>query len=110
MSMYGNYNLAQAGKSQFLNVNGTSDTLTMSSNIQGLWFYSTQDCWINIGTGTVVAAKPAAEMLAVDSFFLPANTIKEVAVPASTDEKPCVVAATQDSAAGTLHVQEWKLS
>ena len=110
MSMYGNYNLAQAGKSQFLTVDGTSDTLTMSSNIQGLWFYSTQDCWIKIGTGTVVAVKPSAQKVVTDSFFLPANTIKETNVPASTDEKPCVIAAIQDSASGNLHVMEWNLS
>ena len=110
MSMYGNYNLAAVGNSQHLTVDGSTDFLTMSSNVQGLLCYSTADCWVAVGTGTVTAVKPSGEKVSTGSFFLPAATVREFAVPSSTDEKPVKVAAVQDSATGILHVQEWKLS
>ena len=109
MSMYGNYNLAAVGKSQYLTVDSSSDTLTMSSGIQGLLLYSTTDCWVSIGPAPTAAA-PGAEKTAVVSLFLPSSTIREFSVPKSTDEAPLLVAAIRDTADGVLHVQEWKLS
>lgn len=101
---YGNENLAGVVACQYITTGAASDSTTLQSNIQGITLYSTEDAWVNIGTGTVTAAAPSGEKVSGESFFLPSQVFVDVPVPSTTDEKPCVVAAIQDSASGNVYL------
>lgn len=101
---YGNENLALITSCQYITFDGTSDSSTLQSNVQALTLFATEPCWVKIGKGAQTAAAPGAEKTVSDSFYVPADAFLDVAVPSSTDENPCVIAAIQDSAGGNLYI------
>lgn len=107
MSAYGNDNLLQKNQGQFLTVDGTSDTVTLNKNTYAVELYAAQNCWVTWGTAPT-AVKPGAEKTTGDSFYLPASTTRIYPVPYGTDTAPIKLAAIQDSASGSLFVNEFR--
>lgn len=81
-------------KVSFTGTSARSAQLGASSQIVRL--YATQDCWVAIGTSSIVAAANNGT-----AFFLPKGTLEHLVVDGGT-----YVAAIQDSAAGDLHITE----
>ena len=110
---YGNSNLALVSGSQFLTVDGTSDTVTLPQGTNAVGFFATAACWVMIGNPgeTPVAAAPGAEKTVVTKeFYVPAQTfVPEQQISGATDERPIKVAAIQASAGGRLYVYHWKV-
>jgi hypothetical protein len=97
----------QVKSSQFLTVDGTSDTVTLAPGTQAVYLYAIAACWVTSGFGTVTAVKPGAEKTSSKAFYVPAATlIGPVKVPVGTDASLTKVAAIQDSTGGALHITE----
>lgn len=103
--MYGNQNIPSCDRCQYLTVDGTSDSVTLSGKAKAVTIRSTVAVWVKIGRGAQTAAAPGAEKTAITSFYLPANVDRSLAVSGS-DQTPVVVAAIQDASGGTLYVLE----
>jgi hypothetical protein len=104
--VYGNPNLAYVQGCQYLTFDGTSDlTAALLPVTQAVTLYATADCWVQIAPAPVAAA-PGGEKTRVHSFFLPANTFVDVAVPYSDEAHPQIVAAIQATAGGNLYIYE----
>ena len=99
----GNHNLAWAKGSQFLTIDGTSDTITCPTDTQAVSLFSDVACWVTFGRAPVAAA-PSAEKTQSTSFYLPANLLVDVPIPCGTDAVPTLVAGIQAVGAGTLYV------
>lgn len=104
---YGNDNLARVVSSQYLSVDGSSDTITLPVGTQAVTLKATAAMWVTIGQPgeDPTAAAPGAEKTVVArTFYLGADSEIDVPVPMSTDAELVKIAAIQDSAGGTLYV------
>lgn len=104
---YGSPNIASYNRSQYLTVDGNSDSVTLSVKALAFSVISTTACWIKYGPGAQTAAAPGAEKTAVlDSIYVPADTVISGIRIKGTDDALPTVAAIQASAGGTLYVME----
>jgi len=105
---YGNANLAIPRKVQYLSVDATSDTVTLSAGTRAVRFQASSAMWIVISNPgeTPTAAAPGAEKTLVDGFWMDSGDVADYAVPVSTDSSQGQIAAIQDTASGTLTVTE----
>jgi hypothetical protein len=99
----GNDNLAWDKGSQFLTIDGTSDTISCPTDTQAVSLFSDVACWVTFGS-VPVAAAPGAEKTQATSFYLPASVLVDYPIPQGTDAVPTKVAAIQADGAGTLYV------
>lgn len=102
---YGNDNVVSYDRCQYLTVDGTSDSVTLSGNAKAITVRATVAVWVKVGRGTQTAVKPSGEKTAGETFYLPANTDRVLRV-SGNDESPCIVAAIQDTTGGALYVTE----
>jgi len=101
----GNDNLAYAKGSQFLTVDGTSDTLTIPAGVYAVDLYAAAACWVTVGApGATPTAAAGSEKTTTTSFYLPATLEKTIAIPIGDDTNQVKIAAIQDSAGGNLYV------
>jgi hypothetical protein len=100
---YGKEELFFVKSSQYLTVDGTSDTVTLPTGTIAVRLHALSNCWVAFGTAPT-AVKPGAEKTVTGSFYLPLGTPIILAVPMGTDEAPMKVAAIQDTASAALHV------
>ena len=104
--VYGNDSLAFVGGSQFLTIDGTSDSIVCPTDTQAVSLYSDVPCWVEFSQPgkTPTVAAPSAEKVGINGFFLPASVLADYPIPQGTDANQTSVCAIQAAGAGTLYV------
>lgn len=106
---YNNPNLYHAAATQYLTVDGTSDTVTLGVGTRAVSLFATSACWVRIGIKgeTPTAAAPGAEKTRVDRLiYLPAESVIDYPVPVGDEAGKVKIAAIQATAGGTLYITE----
>lgn len=102
-----NPNLLYIRRHQFLTMDGTSDTVTLSADTKIVTLYATAAAWVAFGADPTAAAVNEKTVGAGGSFYVPATTFMDVALPVSgTPAAPVKIAAIQGGSGGNLHVYE----
>lgn len=104
---YGNPNVAGYDRVQYLTVDDSSDSVTLSPKCRAFSVFATSAMWVKHGRGAQTAAAPGAEKTAVDNLlFVPSGVYISAVKIGGDDTNAPVVAAIQSTAGGTLYVYE----
>lgn len=104
----GNSNLLFIRRNHFVTFDGTSkQTIAVDAKCRAVSLYATAACWVAFGTDPTAAAVNQQTAAAANTFFVPATTWLDIALPVDgTVAAPIKIAAIQSSGGGNLYVYE----